>query len=136
MPAHRKTKKEKLLNGTLRKNREAARTKPADPKTELEDAREALAAMKQNLKLATAQIAEKGLLVTTQIADSHGKFTTVERINPAIKVQAAAMKAIASLKRQITQLEEEVKSPATSEQQESAIAKILKSVEERKNAAV
>ena len=109
MPAHRKTRKEKELAGTLKKSREQARNKRADPQSELEDAREALAAMKVNLKLATQQIAAKGLLITTQIADSHGRFTTVERINPAIRVQVAAMKAIASLKHQIAALEEEVK---------------------------
>src|SRR5262249_1354104 len=41
MPAPRKSTKEKALTGTLRKDREAARTKPSDPKTELDDAREA-----------------------------------------------------------------------------------------------
>jgi hypothetical protein len=108
MPAHRKTKKEKLLAGTFKKTREAARKTVADPASELEDARTALDAMKQNLKLATQQIAEKGLLIQTQIADSHGRFTTVERINPAIRVQAAAMKAIKSLKQQVAALEEDV----------------------------
>jgi len=109
MPAHRKTRKEKELAGTLKKSREAERKTVADPASELEDARTALEAMKQNLKLATQQIASKGLLITTQIADSHGRFTTVERINPAIRVQAAAMKAIKSLKQQVAALEEDVK---------------------------
>src|SRR5258708_3047937 len=108
MPAHRKTRKEKELVGTLRQSREAARTKPSDPHTELEDAREALEAMKQNMRQATQQISAKGLMVTTQIADSHGKFTDVQRINPAIKVQREALRAISSLKRQISQLEEEL----------------------------
>lgn len=80
----------------------------ADPAQELADAQTALDAMRQNLKLATAEIAEKGLLVTTQIADSHGKFTTVERINPAIKVQREALRTIGVLKRQIEQLQKEV----------------------------
>jgi uncharacterized protein GlcG (DUF336 family) len=108
MSAHRKTKKQKLLSGTFKKTREVARKKVTDPANELDDARTALEAMKQNLKLATQQIAEKGLLITTQIADSHGRFTVVERINPAIRVQQAAMKAIASLKRQIRELDDDV----------------------------
>ena len=80
-----------------------------DPAQELADAQTALDAMRQNLKLATAQIAEKGLLVSTQIADSHGRFTTVERINPAIKVQREALRTITVLKRQIEQLQKEVR---------------------------
>jgi hypothetical protein len=134
MPAPRKTKKEKQFNGTLRKAREAARAKPEDPQSELQDAREALEAMKQNMRQATQQIAEKGLMVATQISDSHGKFTEVLRVNPAIKVQREAMRAIKSLKRQIVDLHEEIKAIPVSEHQESALAKILKSVEERKNA--
>ncbi len=108
MPAHRMTKKEKELNGTLRKAREEARTKPSDPHSELQDAREALEAMKQNMRQATQEISAKGLMVATQISDSHGKFTEVQRINPAVKVQREALRAISSLKRQILQLEEEI----------------------------
>ncbi len=134
MSAHRKTKKQKELLGTLRKAREEARTKPSDPQSELQDAREALEAMKQNMRQATQQIAEKGLMVATMIADSHGKFTEVQRVNPAVKVQREAMRAIKSLKRQIVELEEEIRATPVADQQESAIAKILKSQEERKNA--
>lgn len=134
MPAPRKTKREKELNGTLRKDREAARTKPSDPRSELEDAREALEAMKQNMRQATQLLAEKGLMVTTQIADSHGKFTDVQRVNPAVKVQREAMRAIKSLKKQIAELEEESKAMPVAEQQESALAKIRRSQEERNNA--
>jgi cell fate (sporulation/competence/biofilm development) regulator YmcA (YheA/YmcA/DUF963 family) len=134
MPAPRKTKKEKALIGTLRKDREAARTKLSDPQSELQDAREALEAMKQNMRQATQLLAEKGLMVTTQIANTHGKFTEVQRVNPAVKVQREAMRAIKSLKRQITELEEEIKALPVSEHQESALAKILKSREERQNA--
>jgi len=134
MSAHRKTKKQKELLGTLRKAREEARTKPSDPQSELQDAREALEAMKQNMRQATQQIAEKGLMVATQIADSHGKFTEVQRLNPAVKVQREAMRAIKSLKRQIAELEEEIRATPVADRQESVIAKILKSQEERKNA--
>jgi len=134
MPAHRKTKKEKELVGTLRKAREEARTKPSDPQSELQDAREALEAMKQNMRQATQQIAEKGLMVATMISDSHGKFTEVQRLNPAVKVQREAMRAIKSLKRQIAELEEEIRATPVADRQESVIAKILKSQEERKNA--
>jgi hypothetical protein len=134
MPAPRKTTKEKLLNGTLRKAREEARTKPSDPKSELEDAREALEAMKQNMRAATQQIAEKGLMVTTQISNTHGKLVEVLRLNPAVKVQREAMRAIKSLKRQIVDLHEEIKALPVSEQQESVIGQILKSQKERNNA--
>jgi len=118
MPAHRKTKKEKELFGTLRKAREEARTKPSDPQSELQDAREALEAMKQNMRQATQQIAENGLMVVTQISDSHGKFTEVQRVNPALKVQREAMRAIKSLKRQIAELQEEINEQEKSKQQE------------------
>jgi SpoVK/Ycf46/Vps4 family AAA+-type ATPase len=135
MPALRKSKKEKALNRTLRQDREAARTKPSNPKTELEDAREALEAMKQNMRQATQQIAEQGLMVTTQIVNSHGKFTEVQRLNPAVKVQREAMRAIKFLKRQIAELEEELKLLPVTEGQESVLTRILKSKEERKHAA-
>jgi hypothetical protein len=118
MPAHRKTKKEKELIGTLRKAREEARTKPADPQSELQDAREALEAMKQNMRQATQEISAKGLMVATQISNSHGKFTEVLRINPAVKVQREALRAIASLKRQLSQLEEEINERDKEKQQE------------------
>jgi prefoldin subunit 5 len=81
----------------------------SDPVQELADATEALNAMKQNVKLATKAIADKGLFITTQITDSHGKFVTVERINPALKAQREALRAINVLKRQIEQLQKEVK---------------------------
>jgi hypothetical protein len=118
MPAHRKSKALKELHGTLRKAREAARTKPSDPQTELEDAREALESMKQNMRQATQQIAENGLMVLTQIADTHGKFKGVLRLNPAVKVQREAMRAIKSLKRQIAELQEEINEQEKSKQQE------------------
>ncbi len=73
-------------------------------------------------------------MVATQIADSHGKFTEVQRLNPAVKVQREAMRAIKSLKRQIAELEEEIRATPVADRQESVIAKILKSQEERKNA--
>jgi DNA-binding ferritin-like protein len=134
MPTPRKTKREKELLGTLRKAREEARTKSSDPQSELEDAREALEAMKQNMRQATHLLAEKGLMVTTQIANTHGKFTEVQRVNPAVKVQREAMRAIKSLKKQIAELEEEKKAMPVSEKQDSALAKIIKSQEERRNA--
>jgi hypothetical protein len=118
MPRPRKTKKEKLLAGTLNATREAARKKTADPRSELEDAREALEAMRQNLRLATAKIAESGLLITTTVSDSHGRHAVVERINPAVGVQAAAMRAIKSLKKQILELEEEVNEQESNKQQD------------------
>jgi hypothetical protein len=118
MPAHRKSKAHKELHGTLRKAREDARTKPSDPQTEMQDAREALEAMKQNMRQATQQIAENGLMVLTQIADTHGKFKEVQRLNPAVKVQREAMRAIKSLKRQITELQEEIDEQENKKQQE------------------
>jgi Sec-independent protein translocase protein TatA len=117
MPAHRTSKAHKDLHGTLRKAREAARTRPSDPQTELEDAREALEAMKQNMRQATHQIAENGLMVLTRIADTHGKFAEVQRLNPAVKVQREAMRAIKSLKRQIAELQEEINEQEKNKQQ-------------------
>jgi hypothetical protein len=80
----------------------------SDPAAELSDAQEALAAMRQNLKLATQEIAKKGLLVQTVICDSHGKPVKVERINPSIKIQREALRAIGVLKKQIESLQKEV----------------------------
>jgi hypothetical protein len=80
----------------------------ADPATELADAQEALAAMRQNLRLATQEIAKKGLLVETVICDSHGKPVKVERINPTLKTQREALRAIGVLKKQIENLQKEV----------------------------
>ena len=122
MPAHRKTKKEHEIAGTLRESREAARKKPSNPRRELGDAREALEAMKQNMRQATQEISAKGLMVTTQISDSHGKFTDVQRINPAVKVQREALRAISSLKRQILQLEEEINERKKTKQQADEIS--------------
>ncbi|HWY42631.1 MAG TPA: hypothetical protein VNX66_03995 [Candidatus Sulfotelmatobacter sp.] len=73
------------------------------------DCREALEAMKQNLQLATADIASRGLLVETVVTDSHGKVSKVDRINPSLKIQREAMRAINNLKKQIAGLEEEEK---------------------------
>lgn len=89
-----KTKKKKLL--------------VADPAAELADATEALEIMKSNLRAATKELSKSGLMVKTQIADSHGKFTTVERVSPMLKVQREALRAIGVLKRQIEQLQKEV----------------------------
>jgi len=60
--ATRKSVQQKILQSTFKKNREDARKKPANPEQELADCREALEAMKQNLRLATADIAQRGLL--------------------------------------------------------------------------
>jgi hypothetical protein len=105
----RKSVQQKLLQDTFKKFREQARKKPANPEQELADCREALEAMKQNLRLATADIAERGLLVETAVTDSHGKISKVDRINPSIKIQREAMRAINNLKKQIAGLEEEAR---------------------------
>jgi hypothetical protein len=84
----------------------------SDPAAELSDAQTALDAMRQNLKLATQEIAKKGLLVQTVICDSHGKPVKVERINPSIKIQREALRAIGVLKRQIESLQKEVQASA------------------------
>jgi hypothetical protein len=110
MPAQRKLKSDKQHKGTLRKSREAKRAaKTSNPQSELEDAREALAAMRQNLRLSTAELAARGLLIKTAVLDHHGKATVAERINPAVRVQREALKSIASLKKQIAVLEEEAR---------------------------
>src|SRR6267378_171626 len=109
MAATRKSAKQKLLQDTFKKSREEARKKPANPEEELADCREALEAMKQNLRLATADIAGRGLLVETVVTDSHGKVSKVDRINPSLKIQREAMRAISNLKKQIDELEEEEK---------------------------
>jgi hypothetical protein len=105
----RKSVQQKLLQDTFKKSREEARKKPANPEQELADCREALEAMKQNLRLATADIASRGLLVETVVTDSHGKVSKVDRINPSLKIQREAMRAINNLKKQIAGLEEEEK---------------------------
>jgi hypothetical protein len=107
--ATRKSAKQKLLQDTFKKSREEARKKPVNPEQELADCREALEAMKQNLRLATADIAQRGLLVETVVTDSHGKVSKVDRINPSLKIQREAMRAINNLKKQIAGLEEEEK---------------------------
>ena len=109
MAATRKSERQKLLQDTFKRSREEARKKPANPEEELADCREALEAMKQNLQLATADIAARGLLVQTTVTDSHGKVSKVDRINPSLKIQREAMRAINSLKKQIIGLEEEEK---------------------------
>jgi hypothetical protein len=107
--ATRKSVKQKLLQDTFKKSREEARKKPANPEEELADCREALEAMKQNLRLATADVAARGLLVETVVTDSHGKVSKVDRINPSLKIQREAMRAINNLKKQIAGLEEEAR---------------------------
>src|SRR6266404_6642518 len=109
MAATRKSAKQKLLQDTFKRSREDARKKPASPEQELADCREALEAMRQNLQLATADIASRGLLVETTVTDSHGKTSKVDRINPSLKIQREAMRAISNLKKQIAGLEEEEK---------------------------
>jgi hypothetical protein len=109
MAAQRKLKSDKRHSGTLRKSREAKRAANSDPKTELEDAREALTAMRQNLRLSTAELAKRGLLIKIPVTDHHGKITIAERINPCVRVQRESLKSIASLKKQIAILEEEAR---------------------------
>jgi hypothetical protein len=95
----------------MRADEKSAKRKrqPVDPEQELADCREALAAMKQNLQLATADIAKRGLLVKTSVTDSHGKVSKVDRINPSIKIQREAMRAVNNLKKQIAGLDEDQK---------------------------
>jgi hypothetical protein len=118
MARPRKTKNEKLQAGTLRKSREAQRKRPADPRSELEEAREMLEVMKENLRQANSELRNSGLMILTTISDSHGKFTEVRRVNPALRVQAAALKAIASLKKQSAVLEEEAAEKAKQEKED------------------
>jgi hypothetical protein len=87
------------------------------PVNELEEATEMLQVFKENLKQANKELREQGLMILTTIADSHGKFTEVRRVNPALRVQAAALKAIASLKKQIKALEAEAAEKAKQEKQ-------------------
>jgi hypothetical protein len=115
----RKSVQQKLLQDTFKKSREQARKKPANPEQELADCREALEAMKQNLRLATADIAERGLLVETAVTDSHGKISKVDRINPSVKIQREAMRAINNLKKQIVGLEEEARDRQKKEHDET-----------------
>ena len=119
MAATRKSVQQKLLQDTFKKSREEARKKPANPEQELADCREALEAMKQNLRLATADIAGRGLLVETVVTDSHGKVSKVDRINPSLKIQREAMRAINNLKKQIAGLEEEARDKQKKEHEES-----------------
>jgi hypothetical protein len=84
----------------------------SDPVTELQDATEALSIMRDNLRAATAELLKSGLMITTQIADSHGKFTKVQRVNPMLKVQREALRAIGALKRQIESLQKEAQASA------------------------
>ena len=67
--------------------------------TELDDIRAALEAMRQNARLATAEIAKHGLM----IEGSRGR----NKLNPAIKVQREAMRSIAALQKQLQVLERE-----------------------------
>jgi hypothetical protein len=100
------------------KNAKKKKLLVTDPQSELEEAREMLAVMKENLKQANAELRDGGLMILTTIANSHGKFTEVRRVNPALKVQAAALKAIASLKRQIASLEAEAAEQKKKEQED------------------
>lgn len=118
MAATRKSAKQKLLQDTFKRSREEARKKPANPEQELADCREALEAMKQNLRLATADIAGRGLLVETVVTDSHGRVSKVDRINPSLKIQREAMRAISNLKKQIAGLEEEARERQKKEHEE------------------
>jgi len=109
----RKTTEEKKLNGTLQECRETMRKEKAaaieDPVSELAECIEVLEAMRRNQRLATADIRKRGLMVTTIAHDNNGTARTVERINPSVKVQREAVRACASLRKQIAALREEVK---------------------------
>ena len=92
----------------LMKNAKKKKLLVSDPVQELADATEALAMFKDNLRAATKELSKSGLMVKTQIADSHGKFTTVQRVSPMLKVQREALRAIGVLKKQIESLQKEV----------------------------
>jgi len=119
MPAHRKTKAEKLRRGTLNVTREAQRKKPEDPASELQEAKEMLAMMQEDLRAANAELREHGLMITTTIANNHGKFTEVQRVNPMLKIQREALRAIKILKQQIAVLQEEAPEKAKQEQEDA-----------------
>jgi phage terminase small subunit len=73
--------------------------KKATATNELDDIRAALDAMRQNARLATAEIAKQGLM----IEGSRGR----NKLNPAIRVQREAMRSIAALQKQLQVLERE-----------------------------
>jgi hypothetical protein len=112
MPAKRTTKAEKLRKGTLILSREAKRAIPDDPAQELANAQELLEAMRVNLTLALASIRADGLTVTTVVLDTHKNHVVAQRPNPALKVQRDALRTLATLRRQIIILEEEVEEQA------------------------
>jgi hypothetical protein len=90
-----KTKKSKLL--------------AADPVAELKDAEECLEMVRQNLRTATAELKKRGLMVTTVVTNYKGRTEKVQRPNPALKIQRESLRAMTVLKRQIEQLQKEVK---------------------------
>jgi hypothetical protein len=75
--------------------------------TEIEDVRQSLAEMRVNARLAAADIAKRGLSITTMVTDNNGKLNKVERVNPMVRIQREALRSIASLRRQLALLEEE-----------------------------
>ena len=115
------------------KNAKKKKALVSDPSAELNDAQEALAAMRQNLKLSTKEIASKGLLIQTVICDSHGKPVKVERINPALKTQREALRAIGVLKKQIADLQKEVQA---SERPLTALDVLMQMKKEKDNESV
>jgi hypothetical protein len=127
---HKLSVEQKLLSGTLRKHREAppstSRT-PESVKKDIADVREGIAAMHQNLRLATADILKKGMSVTTVLTDSHGKTFSAERANPAFKVQRDALAALRSFKKYLAILEAELAAAedADDSTSPSAIAQLI-----------
>jgi hypothetical protein len=79
-----------------------------DPVQELADATEVLTIMRENLRSATNELKQTGLMIDTVVTDHHGKQTKVKRVSPMVKVQREALRTIGVLKRQIEQLQKEV----------------------------
>jgi hypothetical protein len=104
----RTSTKQKLLNGTLVKSREAKRRAPADPKRELQKARQLLSDMRWNFKLAGDAIHTYGMRMEFVSLDKNKHAVRVLKSNPALKVQADAIRWIRTLTAEIQVLEEHV----------------------------
>lgn len=103
----RTTFADKTIKGTLRKGKDVPRT-AAEVRADLKDVRDGIAAMHANLRLATADILTKGMMVEAVVTDSHGKATPTQRVNPAFKVQREALAALRSFKRYLVILQDEL----------------------------
>jgi len=92
--------------GTYRADRDVVRSLP-EIQAEIKDAFDCVATLRNNLTMANAALREKGMYIESVTRNNKGETVTTLKLNPAFRVQAAALSGLKSWKRTLALLREE-----------------------------